>query len=91
MVGALGARELHRSITKTPVCFSSSSTSGGAQTVAQRPPFREPNFERLITETQGFYARPMKAADGTLNLMVWEVGIPGKQGVRDCIKLQVLR
>ncbi|EIW72062.1 hypothetical protein TREMEDRAFT_58215 [Tremella mesenterica DSM 1558] len=25
----------------------------------------------------GFWARPQKAADGTLNLMVWEVGIPG--------------
>ncbi|GFZ48700.1 Ubiquitin carrier protein 9 [Saitozyma sp. JCM 24511] len=28
----------------------------------------------------GFYAKPVKAADGTLNMMVWEVGIPGKQG-----------
>ncbi|KAG8833764.1 E2 SUMO-conjugating protein ubc9 [Serendipita sp. 399] len=26
----------------------------------------------------GFYARPTKAADGSLNLMEWEVGIPGK-------------
>ena len=30
---------------------------------------------------QNFYARPIKAADGTLNLMVWEAGIPGKPGV----------
>ncbi|PKI83783.1 Ubc9p [Malassezia vespertilionis] len=27
----------------------------------------------------GFYARPEKEADGSLNLLVWEVGIPGKQ------------
>ncbi|AXA49274.1 ubiquitin-conjugating enzyme E2 I [Malassezia restricta] len=26
----------------------------------------------------GFYARPEKEADGSLNLLVWEVGIPGK-------------
>jgi len=30
---------------------------------------------------QGFVARPTKAADGTLNLMNWECGIPGKKGV----------
>ena len=30
---------------------------------------------------QGFYAKPAKAADGTLNLMEWDVGIPGKQNV----------
>jgi hypothetical protein len=30
---------------------------------------------------QGFYAKPQKNADGTLNMMLWEVGIPGKQGV----------
>ncbi|PWN97584.1 putative ubiquitin--protein ligase hus5 [Tilletiopsis washingtonensis] len=28
----------------------------------------------------GFYARPEKAADGSLNLLVWDVGIPGKAG-----------
>ncbi|KAH0830638.1 hypothetical protein J3R83DRAFT_2093 [Lanmaoa asiatica] len=28
----------------------------------------------------GFYAKPVKAADGTMNLMEWEVGIPGKAG-----------
>ncbi|GJJ12551.1 SUMO conjugating enzyme Hus5 [Clathrus columnatus] len=26
----------------------------------------------------GFYAKPTKALDGSLNLMEWEVGIPGK-------------
>jgi hypothetical protein len=30
---------------------------------------------------QGFYARPAKAADGSLDLMKWEVGIPGKPNV----------
>lgn len=29
---------------------------------------------------QGFVARPMKNADGTLNLMTWECAIPGKKG-----------
>ncbi|XP_050101610.1 SUMO-conjugating enzyme UBC9-A-like [Anopheles aquasalis] len=28
----------------------------------------------------GFYARPMKNADGTSNLQKWECGIPGKKG-----------
>ncbi|CAK9781863.1 unnamed protein product [Cutaneotrichosporon oleaginosum] len=28
----------------------------------------------------GFYARPQKKEDGTLNMMVWDVGIPGKEG-----------
>ncbi len=31
--------------------------------------------------SQGFYAKPAKAADGSMNLMDWEVGIPGKAGV----------
>ncbi|KAF6763849.1 ubiquitin-conjugating enzyme9 [Ephemerocybe angulata] len=26
----------------------------------------------------GFYAKPTKSADGSMNLMEWEVGIPGK-------------
>ncbi|PWN30408.1 ubiquitin-conjugating enzyme [Jaminaea rosea] len=28
----------------------------------------------------GFYARPTKAEDGSMNLMKWEAGIPGKAG-----------
>ena len=28
----------------------------------------------------GYIARPMKNADGTMNLMLWEYGIPGKKG-----------
>ena len=35
---------------------------------------------------QGFYAKPAKAADGSMNLMEWEVGIPGKKDVRTCYK-----
>jgi hypothetical protein len=30
---------------------------------------------------QGFYAKPMKTNDGAMDLMVWEVGIPGKPKV----------
>jgi hypothetical protein len=30
---------------------------------------------------KGFYARPKKEADGSLNLLFWEVGIPGRAGV----------
>ncbi|MBW0494401.1 hypothetical protein O181_034116 [Austropuccinia psidii MF-1] len=28
----------------------------------------------------GFYARPSKNPDGSLNMMLWDVGIPGKEG-----------
>ena len=28
----------------------------------------------------GFYARPRKKKDGSTNLMLWDVGIPGKTG-----------
>lgn len=36
---------------------------------------------------KGFYARPQKKEDGTLNMMVWEIGIPGKEGVREVMGL----
>ncbi len=36
----------------------------------------------LCAHMKGFYARPRKDDDGSLNLLVWEVGIPGKAGVR---------
>lgn len=29
----------------------------------------------------GFWAKPKKAADGTLDMKTWETGIPGKEGV----------
>lgn len=38
---------------------------------------------------QGFYARPEKEADGSLNLLVWEVGIPGKTNVRERLFLRL--
>ncbi|KAL7753507.1 SUMO conjugating enzyme Hus5 [Sorochytrium milnesiophthora] len=28
---------------------------------------------------KGFFCKPSKAADGTLNMMLWEAGIPGKK------------
>ena len=34
------------------------------------------------TSVQGFWAKPSKSADGSMNLMMWEVGIPGKENVR---------
>ena len=33
----------------------------------------------------GFWARPMKNDDRTMNLLKWEAGIPRKQGVCDPI------
>lgn len=29
---------------------------------------------------EGFYARPIKKADNSTDMMVWEAGIPGKAG-----------
>jgi len=29
----------------------------------------------------GFHAKPMKNADGSMNMMKWECGIPGKEKV----------
>ncbi|KAF5389931.1 hypothetical protein D9757_003660 [Collybiopsis confluens] len=36
----------------------------------------------LFSDTipKGFYAKPAKNSDGSMNLMEWEVGIPGKTG-----------
>jgi ubiquitin-conjugating enzyme E2 I len=38
----------------------------------------------LSVSLQGFYAKPTKSPDGSMNLMEWEVGIPGKEGVSAC-------
>ena len=35
---------------------------------------------RYANLTKGFYAKPAKANDGSLDLMRWEAGIPGKAG-----------
>jgi hypothetical protein len=51
------------------------------QTYYQDRPGTIPYHDGHFLTRQGFYARPVKAADGTQNMMVWELGIPGKQGV----------
>jgi ubiquitin-conjugating enzyme E2 I len=38
------------------------------------------SYKRFISIAYGFFARPEKNTDGTLNLMVWQVGIPGETG-----------
>jgi hypothetical protein len=34
----------------------------------------------MLNSLKGFYAKPAKASDGSLDLMKWEAGIPGKAG-----------
>ena len=41
----------------------------------------ESSFHASLIYSQGFYAKPAKAPDGSMNLMEWDVGIPGKPGV----------
>jgi hypothetical protein len=41
--------------------------------------------------SQGFYAKPAKAADGSMNLMEWDVGIPGKPGVGVTVTARICR
>ncbi|RXW19636.1 hypothetical protein EST38_g6233 [Candolleomyces aberdarensis] len=57
--------------------------------MAKRPSIRELSrltvlaivaFASSKLNFEGFYAKPSKAADGSMNLMEWEVGIPGKTG-----------
>ena len=33
-----------------------------------------------ISFSYGFYAKPIKKADGSTDMMIWELGIPGKEG-----------
>ena len=70
------------------VCNLSCSSDGREETVEERSSLRElespttrcnPHASR--SRLQGFYARPKKEADGSLNLLFWEVGIPGRAGV----------
>ena len=42
------------------------------------PPPSRPTLDVYL---QGFFAKPVKKSDGTMNLMEWEVGIPGKDNV----------
>jgi hypothetical protein len=44
-----------------------------------------------IRVPQGFFARPKKETDGSQNLMIWEVGIPGKVGVSPLLSLFATR
>lgn len=36
----------------------------------------------ILVTKKGFFARPEKGADGTLDLMTWEAGIPGKKDTK---------
>jgi hypothetical protein len=38
-------------------------------------------FKMIIFDFQGFFARPTTNPDGSMNLMKWECGIPGKKAV----------
>lgn len=44
----------------------------------------------LMRPRQGFFAKPSKSADGSMNLMEWEVGIPGKPNVSMRVALSCL-
>jgi hypothetical protein len=63
----------------------SSSISRRTETMAKRSSIRDLDDYQTVpvrlTARQGFYAKPQKAADGTLNMMIWEIGIPGKKDV----------
>ena len=74
--------------TSTPAAASGAP----ATAAAPKPPVAAPVMSlaqsRLREERKqwrkdkpfGFWARPVTAADGTMNLMMWEAGIPGKEG-----------
>lgn len=40
-----------------------------------------PSLSLTQDHPYGFWAKPKKAADGTLDMKTWETGIPGKEGV----------
>jgi hypothetical protein len=58
--------------------------------VEEGPPLRAfihfpPSASPLISSkrhAQGFWARPQKNADGSQNVKIWDVGIPGRENVR---------
>jgi hypothetical protein len=62
---------------------------GRAKTVAKRSPTCKCDIEYSAIDfatyakwyIQGFWARPGKNDDGTMDLMNWSCGIPGKAGV----------
>ncbi|KAI3483186.1 hypothetical protein L1887_53966 [Cichorium endivia] len=64
---------------RTSASASPSHTQHHRLTLSANTPL-SPLFPHCFA-LQGFYARPAKAADGSLDLMNWEVGIPGKANV----------
>ena len=52
----------------------------GSLSETKPPHLTRPHFADPTTFDQGFWARPQKADDGSMNLMRWEAGIPGKAG-----------
>lgn len=71
-----------------PSCLASAgpvslrSASSGARIIPSYASYRALEYRISLNVTKGFYAKPTKAADGSMNLLEWEVGIPGKAGVR---------
>lgn len=41
----------------------------------------------VVLHSQGFFAKPATNADGSMNIMFWNTGIPGKKGVRALLML----
>jgi hypothetical protein len=66
--------------------FLKSGVSSFDASFNQRVPIFLNNLTPFCTDEyhlKGFYAKPAKAADGSMNLMEWEVGIPGKPKVNE--------
>lgn len=40
-----------------------------------------------VFSVQGFHAKPINNADGSMNIMYWTCGIPGKKGVRQALEV----
>ena len=63
------------------------SENNGERIIHSYEPSRSPSntvataHHNFFIFLKAFYARPLKLPDGTLNLMEWEVGVPGKAGV----------
>jgi hypothetical protein len=64
---------------------------GPCSSACNRATDNDSSISRLHCHLQGFYARPEKGADGALNLMSWEAGIPGKANVSSAGVLKKLR
>ena len=65
------------------VWYCSSQAVGGEEVLEEGSPLwihRQVNFILASMINMFSFCRPMKNADGTMNLMLWEYGIPGKKG-----------